>query len=85
MQSGGHAMETKDGSGQVNPVSLEALWIEQKLTRYAKAGLGLLAWALLVAEGMADGKYHSTCLFFALSGLAVLLAMAGLIAKRYRR
>jgi hypothetical protein len=78
-------METKDDSGQVNPVSPEALWIEEKLLRYVKAGLGLLAWAFFVAEVMAEGKYHSTYPFFAVVGIAILLALAGLATKRYRR
>jgi hypothetical protein len=40
-------METKDDSGQVNPISLEALWIEKKLTRYLIAGVAMFLWALL--------------------------------------
>jgi len=74
-----------DGSVQMDPASLETLWIDQKLRRYVKAGLGLLLWALFVGEGMADGKYHSTYPFFAAAGSAVLLAVAGLATKRYRR
>jgi len=74
-----------ESSGQTDPASPEALWIEEKLRRYAKAGLGLLLWALFVGEGMADGKYRSTYPFFAAAGIAVLLAIVGLAAKRYRR
>ncbi len=78
-------METNGDKGQMDPACLEARWIEEKLLRYVKAGLGLLAWSLFVGEGMADGEYRSTYLFFAAAGSAVLLAVAGLATKRYRR
>ena len=83
--NGCHAMQADGDNGQMNPASVEVLWTEQKLKRYLMAGLGLFLWALFVAEGMAEGRYHGTYPFFVLSGIAVLLPMAGLMAKRYRR
>jgi len=85
MWSGRHAAEKNDANAQLDPVFVEALWIAKRLKRYGTAGLGLFLWALFVAEGMAEGRYHSTYPFLALSGIAVLLPMAGLLVKRYRR
>jgi len=78
-------METNHDNAQMDSRSLEVLWIEKKLKRYLILGLGLFIWALFVAEGMAEGRYHSTYPFFGLSGIAVLLPMTGLIVKRYGR
>jgi hypothetical protein len=75
-----HAMETDHGNARTNPASLEALWIEERLKRYVMAGSGLFLWAFFVGQ-----DYHTTRIFFVASGIAVLLALAGLIVKRYRR
>jgi hypothetical protein len=73
-------METNGNNAQTNPASLEVLWIEKKLKRYAVAGSCMFLWALFVG-----GDYRTTRVFFVASGVAVLLALAGLIAPRYRR
>lgn len=79
MQNEGHA-ETNQGNTQANPASQEVRWIEKKLKRYLVAGSLMFLWALFVG-----GDYRTTRVFFVVSGLAVLLALAGLIVPRYRR
>ncbi len=74
-----------DDNTRMNPGSLEALWIEEKLKRYRTAGVGLLLWAIFVAEVMEKGRYRRPYLFFACSGIAVLPTVAGLGVQRYRR
>lgn len=70
----------KDDSGTVDHPSPEALWVEEKLRRYLMAGSCMFLWALFVG-----GDYHTTRVFFVVSGIAVLLALVGLVVPRYRR
>ncbi|MEN6577137.1 MAG: hypothetical protein ABFD90_12405 [Phycisphaerales bacterium] len=69
----------------MGPDNPKSRWIITRLHRYLLASLALLLWAFFVSQGMAEGKYHTTRPFLILSGGSAVLALAGLIWRRWSR